>query len=167
SSETVAGMVLGGFALGSVVMLGRWLLGYLVLGRLLQSAGPAPEGVTRLFASITTGWGRSPRLLVSPKLRVPISCGPGQPTVVLPARLCDRGDLRAWRWVFANELKHLERRDAWSCWLFGLGQAIYYYLPWFWGLRRQVRLCQEYVPDAAATEREAGAADYAEFLLSL
>src|SRR5207247_770115 len=39
-------------------------------------------------------------------------------------------------------------------------------LPWFWWLRRQVRLCQEYVADAAAAGQEP-AVDYAEFLLSL
>ena len=40
-------------------------------------------------------------------------------------------------------------------------------MPWFWWLRRQVRLCQEYVADAAAAEQDDGSVDYAEFLVSL
>src|SRR5439155_12123894 len=47
------------------------------------------------------------------------------------------------------------------------GQVVYYYLPWFWSLRRRVRLCQEYVADAAAATLTAPVADYAQFLLRL
>jgi beta-lactamase regulating signal transducer with metallopeptidase domain len=163
--QTLAALLVGAFVLGSGLLLVRWLVGHVALWRLLHRAGPAPEAVARLFASVVGG--RPPRLLVSRRLRVPMSCGLCRPTVVLPARLCDSPDAVTLRWVFAHELTHLERRDAWSSWLFGLGQAVYYYLPWFWGLRRQVRLCQEFVADAAATERGAPAADYAEFLLTL
>src|SRR5205807_6390072 len=118
------------------------------------------------------GFRRPPRLLVSRRLRVPFSCGLWRPTVVIPAALCAGPAPRQLRWVFAHELTHLARRDAWSCLLFGLGQALFFYLPWLWWLRRQVRLCQEYVADAVAVgpagPRPAGvAADYAQFLLNL
>src|SRR5262249_35731201 len=39
--------------------------------------------------------------------------------------------------------------------------------PWFWRLRRQVRLCQEYVADATVVRTVGAAEDYAEFLLSM
>jgi hypothetical protein len=167
SLETLAVLIVAGFGFGSALVLGRWLLGHLALWRLLRAAGPAPEAVARLFAAMTGAARRRPRLLVSGRLRAPISCGLLRPTVVLPAALCAAADVRKLRWVFAHELTHLARRDAWSCWLFGLGQAVYFYLPWFWALRRRVRLCQEFIADAAVTEAEAGAADYAEFLLKL
>src|SRR5262249_27256621 len=38
--------------------------------------------------------------------------------------------------------------------------------PWFWWLRRQIRLCQEYVADARAAGHAASPADYAQLLLS-
>jgi hypothetical protein len=100
-------------------------------------------------------------------LHIPVSCGLMRPTVLLPAALAHRADDTELRWVFAHELTHLRRRDAWACVLFGLAQAVYFYLPWFWPLRRQVRLCQEYVADAAAVEQGAPLEDYAEFLLGL
>jgi hypothetical protein len=162
-----AALVVGAFVLVAGLMLGRWLLGCLALGRLLRQAVPAPPAVGDLFAVMVGPGGRRPRLLVSRRVRVPLSCGLFRPTVVLPARLCEAPDLETLRWVFAHELTHLDRRDAWSCWLFGLGQAVYYFLPWFWQVRRQVRLCQELIADAAVTEHGAAAADYAEFLVTL
>jgi membrane-associated protease RseP (regulator of RpoE activity) len=89
------------------------------------------------------------------------------PTVILPIHLCDPAQVETLRWVFAHELTHLRRRDAWACLLFGLGQVVYFYVPWFWWLRRQVRLCQEYVADAAAAEQASRIEDYAQFLLNL
>jgi beta-lactamase regulating signal transducer with metallopeptidase domain len=158
------------YASVAAFLIGRWLLGYLALQRLLSSAGPAPAPVRRTFAEMT-GPGRRPRLLVSSRLRVPLSCGTLRPTIVLPACLL-RGLMppaqeARLRWVFAHELTHLRRRDAWSCLLFGLGQGLYFLWPWFWRLRRQVRLCQEYVADAVVVRTVGAAEDYAEFLLSM
>src|SRR5260370_10214369 len=149
------------YAIVAAFLIGRWLLGYLALQRLLSAADPAPAPVRRLFAEMTEA-GRRPRLLVSSRLRVPLSCGTLRPTIVLPSSLL-RGltppaqEARL-RWVFAHELTHLRRRDAWSCLLFGLGQGLYFLWPWFWQLRRQVRLCQEYVADAAVV-RTLGSAE--------
>src|SRR5262249_52694427 len=52
------------------------------------------------------------------------------------------------------------------CLLFGLAQVVYFFVPWLWALRRRVRLCQEYVADAAAVAEAGSPADYAEFLLA-
>ena len=51
--------------------------------------------------------------------------------------------------------------------LFGLGGVVYFFLPWFWWLRRQVRLCQEYLADAAVAAGEGRPEEYAPFLLGL
>jgi beta-lactamase regulating signal transducer with metallopeptidase domain len=149
------------------IFLLRWLWQYVRLWRLLRAARPAPLSVERLFREMAFGLSPAPRLLVADQLHIPISCGLLRPTVLLPAELAQHANETALRWVFAHELTHLRRRDAWACVLFGLAQAVYFYLPWFWPLRRQVRLCQEYVADAAAVEQGAAPEDYAEFLLSL
>jgi beta-lactamase regulating signal transducer with metallopeptidase domain len=151
----------------ALVLLGRWLLGHVLLWRFLWKAQPAPENVAAVLAQVVAERGgvRSPRLLVSRQLRVPVSCGLLRPTVILPVELCD--DPGVLRWVFAHELTHLERRDPWTCLLFGLGQIVYFYLPWFWSLRRQVGLCQELIADAAVARQEAAPEEYAAFLLRL
>jgi beta-lactamase regulating signal transducer with metallopeptidase domain len=151
---------------GVLLLLGRWLLGHWALRRFLRTAVAAPEPVVQLFTAMAGADLRRPRLLMSHYLSVPVSCGLMRPTVVLPARLCGLAHLPTLRWVFAHELTHVQRRDACSCLLLGLVGAVYFYCPWFWWLRRQVRLCQEYVADAAAV-RLAQVEDYAQFLLGL
>jgi beta-lactamase regulating signal transducer with metallopeptidase domain len=165
--ETLGALAVGAFLVCSAFLTLRWLVGLLALERLLRSAGPAPDAVRHLFEAMPYRGRRRPRLLVSRRLPVPVSCGLLRPTVVLPAGLAAVADVQTLRWIFAHELTHLERRDACSCWLFGLGQLVYFYLPWFWKLRRQVRLCQEYIADAAVTGQGPAAADYAAFLLKL
>jgi beta-lactamase regulating signal transducer with metallopeptidase domain len=145
-------------------LLGRWLLQHVALASLLAATEEPPAAAAELFASLTTEEFR-PRLRVSPRLRVPFSCGVWRPTVVLPAALCRSPE--ELRWVFAHELTHLRRGDPWACLLFGLGGVVYFFLPWFWLLRRQVRLCQEYLADAAAAAGEGRPAEYAQFLLGL
>src|SRR5258708_447555 len=154
------------YATGAFFILGRWLLGQMTLTRLLRQAEPAPAWVHALLCELKPVEILNARLLISDSLRVPLSCGIWRPTILLPGRMVKAGDDKVLRWVLCHELTHLERRDAWSCFLFNLGQVVYYYLPWFWRLRRQVWLCQEYLADASAAEAEARA-DYAQFLLGM
>ena len=153
------------YVTGATLLLARWLLGYVGLWRMLRTADSAPVAVHRLFTAMTSEENR-PHLLVIRRLQVPLSCGLVRPTVVLPASLCD-APLSKLRLIFAHELTHLERRDPWTCLLFALGQAVFFYVPWFWSVRRQVQLCQEYVADAIAADQAEQRADYAEFLLTL
>jgi beta-lactamase regulating signal transducer with metallopeptidase domain len=163
-SRWLVAAALTAYLAGGTLLLARWLLGYVVLWRLLRRAEPAPVALVRLFDAMTSGCQR-PRLLLSKQARVPFSCGLLRPTIVLPSALGATASPRVLRWIFAHEWTHLRRRDAWAGLLFGVGQLLYFPLPWFWRLRRQVRLCQEYIADAAA----AGLGrpeDYAQFLLS-
>jgi hypothetical protein len=152
------------YAACALLLLGHWLLGQVALGRLLRRAAPAPQRLTRVLAELTPGR-PAPRLLVSSRVRVPFSCGLWRAAVVLPARLCAEAPPDAVRWVLAHELAHLERRDARAGLLLGLGRVLFFPFPWFWGLRRQLRLCQEYVADAAAAAF-GRPEDYAQFLLT-
>jgi beta-lactamase regulating signal transducer with metallopeptidase domain len=145
----------------------RWLLGQWALGRLLRQARPAAPRVRRLFTAMAASLlSPLPRLRLSRRLRAPVCFGLRRPAVLLPESMDEADDTRL-RWVFAHELTHLRRRDPWSSWGLGLAQAVYFYLPWFWWVRRQVRLCQEYIADAAAAAAGAAADEYAEFLVSL
>ena len=158
-----AAVLAAAYAAGAALLLLRWLLGYAALRRLLRAARPAPAALAEESAG--TPGERRPRVLVSDRASVPFSCGLLRPTVVLPAALAAGGPSPALRWVLAHERAHLDRGDARACLLLGLAQAVFYPLPWFWWLRRQVRLCQEYVADAAATAAGGLPEDYAQFLL--
>lgn len=154
------------FLAGAAFFLSRWLLGYLAVIRIVQSARAAPSLVKEAFARVAGPRSRA-RVLVSPRVQVPLSFGLLRPTVILPTMLCGADAADRLHWVLAHELTHLRRCDAIGCILLGLGQVIYFYLPWLWWLRRQVRLCREVVADAAAMEAFDQRVDYAEFLIGL
>jgi hypothetical protein len=158
------------YAVGAGAMLAWWLGGHIVLWWWLRRAGPIPPRLGQLWAEMAAG--RRVRLVVSPRVRVPFSCGLWRPMVVLPATLAgsagaspSRAEEAALRWVLGHELAHLQRRDPFSAVLFGLGQGLYFFLPWFWKLRHEVRLCQEYLADQAAVSAHGDRLDYADFLV--
>jgi Zn-dependent protease with chaperone function len=140
----------------------RWLFAHVALAWLLRGARPAPEHVQEVLDELSP---RPPaRLVVSSRARVPFSFGLLRPTMVLPECLVDAPP-RILRWVLAHEQEHVKRRDGCTELLLALGQVAFFYVPWFWWLKRQVRLCQEYVADAAAVAVGGRPEDYAEFLL--
>jgi hypothetical protein len=158
---TWVGLVYGA---GVALFLGHWLLGQIALWRMLRKAVPAPALIRMRFDAMVPS--RRTRLLVSDRLRVPLSCGLFRPTIVVPQALCKPRAERQLGWVLAHELTHVRRRDACASLLFNIGRVVYFYLPWFWWLRNRERLCREFIADRAAAPAE-DAADYAQFLLGL
>ncbi|MFO0840849.1 MAG: M56 family metallopeptidase [Gemmataceae bacterium] len=158
-----ADLLLTAYGVVAAVMLGHWLLAHLAVWWLLRKRRPVPPAVAALFAEMA--WPRRTRLVVTDRVQVPFSVGLFRPTVVLPAGLVEEATTEELRWVLAHELTHVSRQDTRTCWLFILGQVLFFYLPWFWWLRRQVRLAQEYIADAAALEWAGSPADYAQFLV--
>src|SRR5262249_22865138 len=154
---------LGVIALGS---LARGLIAQLARMRVIRRSRPAGRELRRLFESVAGPAGFMPELRVVPNVRGPVCCGLWRPVVLLPQRLAEASDEESLRWIFAHELAHLRRGDAWTAFWFGLAESLYFALPWFWWLKRQVRLCQEYVADAEAAA-DARAEEYAAFLVNL
>ena len=116
-----------------------------------DSAGPAGERVV---------------LLESDRIALPFTYTWARPVILLPAALCDGSEPEALRYVLAHEWSHVERRDAWAWNLACLAGLVLFYQPLFWWLRRQLRLCQDYLADDRAAA--AGSAeDYAAFLVRL
>lgn len=153
-------------AYGGIVttLLLRWLAANAAVWWLMGRRRPVAPALAELFAEMSAG--RRYRLVVSGRARVPFSVGLISGTVVLPARLAEQATPQELRWVLAHELTHLDRQDTRTCWLFAAGAVVYFFLPWFWWLRRQVRLCQEYLADAAAVRWADEPADYAQFLIA-
>jgi beta-lactamase regulating signal transducer with metallopeptidase domain len=160
--DVFARLVVSAYALVAATLLAWWLAGHVALWWTLRRRGAVPERLATLFDELAAG--RRVRLLISPRVRVPFSCGLLWPTVVIPCGLARRASLPELRWVLRHELRHLERGDPLSAWLFGIGQSLFFYLPWFWWLRHEVRLCQEYLADQAAVEAGGDRVEYADFL---
>ena len=64
----------------------------------------------------------------------------------------------------AHEWTHIERRDFRAWFAAGLARVLFFYQPLVWWLRRQLRLCQDFVADARASRQAPQPEDYAEFL---
>ena len=78
-------------------------------------------------------------------------------------RVC-RHDEQALRWCLAHEWAHVDRHDFRTWLLAGLARVLFFYQPLLWWLRRQLRLCQDFVADAQAARQAQEVEDYAEFL---
>ena len=83
--------------------------------------------------------------------------------IVLPESLCD--DEQAARWALAHEWTQIKQGDFRAGFVAGLARVLFFYQPLVWWLRRQLRLCQDYVADARASRQASQPEDYAEFLI--
>ena len=88
-----------------------------------------------------------------------VGCAGG---IVLPENLYD--DEQAMRSALAHEWTHIERHDFRAWFVAGLARVLFFYQPLMWWLRRQLRLCQDFVADAQASRQAPQPEDYAEFL---
>jgi beta-lactamase regulating signal transducer with metallopeptidase domain len=100
--------------------------------------------------------GRSPPYCAKQAAEMPLTLSDGKQ----PGHVTTGAQLR---FCLAHEWAHIERGDVWFWSLAGLIRLVHFYQPLCWWLRGQLRLCQDYLADAAAA-RLASPASYAEFL---
>lgn len=143
-----------------------WFVGQVALWRVTRAARPVPGAVRAVFLGLTGPGGERVVLLESDRIALPFTYTWVRPVILLPSTLCDGGEPGALRYVLAHEWSHVERRDAWAWNLACLAGLVLFYQPLFWWLRRQLRLCQDYLADSRAAA--AGSAeDYAAYLVGL
>jgi beta-lactamase regulating signal transducer with metallopeptidase domain len=164
---SLARAVLAIYAVAAIALFLRWLKGVVNLLRLKRAARPAPAAAAEMFAAIAGPEGRRVALLVSPRIDAPITFGWRRPVILLPESLCTSADQPALRYCLAHEWDHVERGDARVWYLAAAVQFAFFYQPLFWRLRRQLRLCQDYLADARAAGQAAMVEDYAEYLLAV
>lgn len=145
-----------------------WLgLGYWRLAHLVRDVcAPSPH-VQELWDDLVSKVHLPVRLVVSSRVRQPLTFGLIRPVIIVPAILCRSGQREQLQLVLQHELVHVERRDALTCLLTGLTQVLYFYQPMFWLIRRELRLCQEYVADAWAASSAPSSAEYAQHLVEI
>jgi beta-lactamase regulating signal transducer with metallopeptidase domain len=144
-----------------------WLVGLVELIRLQVAACPAPPAVADLFRRLAGPAGDGVQLLVSDRVELPITFCFWRPVILLPDALCRGDDPAAVRYCLAHEWSHVARRDLWMWYLATLAQFVFFYQPLLWWLRRQLRLCQDFVADACAAAQAPSAEDYAAYLVGL
>lgn len=174
-SWSVGSWLISLYLAGVVMGFAWWLVGMAALVRIISTARVAPPRCRQLLSEIAGGRSDRIRLLTSRLVKQPfasvgvaVQMGPqraawGRAVIVLPESLCD--DEQAIRWALAHEWAHIEQGDFRVGVLAGLTRVLFFYQPLVWWLRRELRLCQDYVADARAACQASQPEDYAEFLV--
>src|SRR5204862_517790 len=134
------------------------------LCRVLRGSVPAPEWCRDILREISGPAGDRVQLLVSPRAAQPFTFAWRRPVIVLPQALLRGNEDRisnvneiqtadswrsstaaALRWSLAHEWSHVARGDVWTWSLAGVVRLVYFYQPFAWWLRQQLRLCQDYL----------------------
>jgi beta-lactamase regulating signal transducer with metallopeptidase domain len=159
-------VLLGSYGAVAFGLAAWWLVGQFLLARVTRSARPVPGAIRDVFLGLAGPGGGRVVLLESDRIASPFTYTWRRPVILLPSSLCDGSEPGALRYVLAHEWSHVEARDALTWNLACLAGLVLFYQPLFWWLRRQLRLCQDYLADARAAA--AGSAeDYAAFLVCL
>jgi beta-lactamase regulating signal transducer with metallopeptidase domain/tetratricopeptide (TPR) repeat protein len=158
-------LVMTALVVGSSVVMCWLALGAWQVRRLCASASPAPDEIKRLIADLSQGKQPVSQLGISQNLPVAVAVGLAKPWILLPQTLTKANREQA-RSVLAHELAHVANRDLWLLAMLRGLMILLWPHPLFWLLRRQVRLDQELLADAAAAELTSRGT-YAEQLVAL
>jgi beta-lactamase regulating signal transducer with metallopeptidase domain/5-hydroxyisourate hydrolase-like protein (transthyretin family) len=149
----------------TAVLFAEWLIGVRCLRGISSRSLPASQAVRNLWMSITQGRGESIRTLVSIEVRTPLAYGCLRTTVMIPQSMT-AGDATALRFCLAHEWSHIIRQDLPAWRLTWLCQFVLWFQPLFWIMRRELRVCQDFLADHHATNEGADALEYSELLMA-
>lgn len=102
-------------------------------------------------------------------LKSPVITGPFRPCIYLPIHLISDYDARSMRYMLLHELSHYRHRDMLAgCWM-NLLNILYWFSPFVWLARREMRSDQEIACDASVLDmlKDADYAGYGNTLLNL
>jgi beta-lactamase regulating signal transducer with metallopeptidase domain/5-hydroxyisourate hydrolase-like protein (transthyretin family) len=150
--------------LATALLVVEWVVGVRWLRRMATRALPAGETVRGVWTSVTEGRGCSVRVLISSQVDTPLAYGCLRPTVVIPESIAD-GDLSALRFCLGHEWSHIERGDLRGWRLVWFCQFLLWFQPLFWILRRELRVCQDFLADRRAAGAGSDAIEYSQLLL--
>ena len=157
-----------GFLGLSVLQIAYLALGHAAARRLIAKSKPLSESVDmrvrQMFATLSDR--TDIRFATSTEIQVPMVNGVVKPTVLLPANLADEdADLLLLRHILAHEWKHIDRKDLVTWQLVTLCQVFLWPQPFYWVLRRELRVSQDQIADEFAAQQTGQQAAYAETLV--
>lgn len=153
-----------GYLASVAALLLWWAIGVILLIRVIRAASPASPSIQNLLREIAGDESGTVQLVVSRAIRQPVACRASGRVILLPESLARSGSRQELRFAIAHEWSHIDRGDWWLWSLANLLRAAFLFHPAAWWLRRQVRLCQDFLADARAADQPGCRIDYAEFL---
>lgn len=159
--------VVFGFVGISILQVIYLLAGLWLTRRLVTSAcQPAPTAEERLRGILADFTDRTNiRFASSDRITVPMVSGMIHPTILLPAKLVADGiDTNSLRHSIAHEWKHIDRHDLVTWQLTSFCQSLLWIQPFYWILRRELRVSQDQIADQFAARQTDDHVAYAETL---
>ncbi|HEY2844671.1 MAG TPA: GWxTD domain-containing protein, partial [Bryobacteraceae bacterium] len=144
------------YAVVALGLLGRLILGYFLMRRVLRSSQAVTTPLARGIA----------KLYESSRISVPVTVGWQAPKILLPIawRDWDHAKLCA---VLAHEEAHVRRAD-WAIEILArVNACLFWFHPLAWWLRRELALLAEYACDDSALSTLGDRSDYARTLLEM
>jgi beta-lactamase regulating signal transducer with metallopeptidase domain len=150
-------------------LVARYLLGLVVVARITRRATEMRDGrwLDALdVATATLGMSETPRLVVSPDVAMPFTCGFFRATLVVPESAEDWTDERI-DVVLRHELAHVARRDCLVQAMTQAALAVYWFHPLAWIGARHLRAERERACDDLVLATGTRGTTYAEHLLDI
>lgn len=167
NAGTVAFLLLGLYLIGVAVVVTRTLVAWLRLRRDVDRTGIVDSALNRFVASDMSARtrGRSPRVIVSPSVAVPMTWGWLRPVIVLPSAWGSAWSASDKRMALVHELAHVRSGD-WAFYVAGrVVCALLWFHPGVWWIARALRDDCEEACDDRVIESGIRRSDYAELLV--
>ena len=149
-----------------------WLaLGFWGIRRLIDQSVEPSSRTQELYLNLVHEFDPGlpcPELRVSATLNRPILTGLGRGIILIPARLDEpAADPESLRLILLHELAHAGQGDAQLNATSSLAQCLWFFIPYAWWLRAQLRIDQEFIADQKTVVMIGSSAGYATRLVAL
>ena len=152
--------------LGTVLLLARWIRGWLAGPGFSRPACEADQRALRL-AQRRLGVAKQIRLRVSSSAGQPGLWGIGRPVLVLPEHLSEQLDAAEFEAVLLHEIAHARREDNLSASAAHLIACVFWFHPLVWWIERQLLREREHACDEMVVSAGAAREQYASGILKV
>ena len=147
------------------------LLGFWGIHRLVGvSVQPSPATLL-IYEELCMQMGERlpfPGLRVSGRISRPVLVGAFRSFILIPTACDERGfDEESLKIILLHELAHTVQRDTYFNAMASLAQSLWFFLPFLWWMRTQLRIDQEFVADQRVVVLTKSPAGYATRLVAL
>src|SRR5262245_31288640 len=137
----VGGMLLALWSLGVLLLVGRLMIGAMVVRQLVRRSQPLdqPDWQRPLYEiADRLGLDEAPRLVENHRIKMPFATGLRRPVIVLPAESSTWSHERRCA-VLIHEFAHIKRGDLLGHLVGGIACALYWFHPLVWTAARHLR----------------------------